>query len=162
VTLAGTALREGRVVPAVSFRDATSDSKVDLSRFRQRTALVLAFLHDRCDTCRGFAQELRTIEDDLDWAGAVARAVVSDDEDLPIPVFVDRGRRATRKLLGDDAYVPVIVIVDRYGAATSAFVATDHGFPKKGEVAATVTHLALQCPECGVSDWPDVDEDDEG
>jgi hypothetical protein len=146
-------------VPAVSFREVSSRSKVDLSWFRQRTAPVLAFLHDRCDACRGFAQDLLAIEDDFVWADAVARAVVSREDDLPVPVFVDPGREATQKLLGGSADVPVVVIVDRYGAATSAFTAKEHRFPAKDEVAAVVTHLALQCPECGVSDWPDVEED---
>jgi hypothetical protein len=50
--------------------------------------------------------------------------------------------------------------VDRYGAAASAFAATEHRFPDREEAAATVRHLALQCPECGVSDWPELDEDE--
>jgi hypothetical protein len=157
--LPGTALRDGRVVPPVSFRDVASASKIDLSWFRQRTTLVLAFLHDGCDGCSGFAHELRAIKDDLDWAGAVARAIVSEEEDLPVPVLVDPGREATQRLVGGNADVPVVVIVDRYGAAMSAFAANEHRFPTKEEVVATVTHLALQCPECGVSDWPDMEGD---
>jgi hypothetical protein len=119
---------------------------------------VLAFLHDDCAACRAYAHELHTVKDDLEWAGAVARAVLSRDEELPIHVFVDPGRQATLKLLGRQGNLPVVVILDRYGAAVSAFAAAEHRFPDKEEVAATVRHLALQCPECGVSDWPDEDE----
>lgn len=90
------------------------------------------------------------VKGDLDWADAVARAVVSEDEDPPVPTNVDPGRVATRKLLGSDAYPPVVVIVDRYGAATSAFAVHEHRFPRKEEIVAIVTHLALQGPECGV------------
>jgi peroxiredoxin len=151
--LPGTALREGRVVPPVSFRSA--GSTIALSRFRHRTALVLAFLHERCAECGAFAGHLRDVEDDFGWAGAIARAVVPEDEDLAIPVLVDPGGRATRTLLGADAVLPAVVILDRYGAATSAVPATGHRFPSTDDLVQTVTHLALQCPECGVSDWPD-------
>ena len=156
--LSGTALREGRVIPGVSFTDPRSGATVDLWGFRQRRALVLVFLHDRCAACRAFARELGTIADDLDWAGALARAVLSDREDLPIPALLDPGQTGTRRLLGENADLPVIVIVDRYGAAMVSYPAAGHRFPTAQEVAASVVHLAIQCPECGVSQWPAPDE----
>ncbi|MGH2675197.1 MAG: hypothetical protein ACRDH1_07285 [Actinomycetota bacterium] len=152
--LTGTLLEEGRVVPGVSFVDSGSGTEVNLWAFRQRLALVLAFLHERCAPCRAFAENLRTVKDDLDWAGALARAVLSQEEKLAVPVLLDRGRTGSRKLLGENPELPVVLIADRYGAASSSFSAAGHRFPAVEEVVATVVHLALQCPECGVSHWP--------
>ncbi|MGH2655173.1 MAG: hypothetical protein ACRDIZ_00480 [Actinomycetota bacterium] len=154
MTLSGTALEEGRVVPGVSFVDPDSHTPVSLWGFRQRVALVLAFLHERCAACRAFAEDLATVTRDLDWAGALARAVLSEEEALAVPVLLDPDRTGSRRLLGEAHELPVIVIVDRYGAASSSFPAPGHRFPRAGEVAAAATHLALQCPECGVSHWP--------
>lgn len=155
--LSGTALEEGRVVPGVSFVDPVSHAAVSLWGFRQRVALVLAFLHERCAPCRAFAEDLGTVKRDLDWAGALARAVLSEEEALAVPMLLDPDRTGSRRLLGEVQELPVIVIVDRYGAASSSFPAAGHRFPRAEEVAATVTHLALLCPECGVSDWPPPD-----
>jgi hypothetical protein len=152
--LSGTLLEEGRVVPGVSFVDPGSGTEVSLWEFRQRLALVLAFLHERCAPCRAFAENLRTVKEDLDWAGALARAVLSQEEELAVPVLLDRGRTGSRRLLGENPELPVVLIADRYGAASSSFPAAGHRFPAVAEVVATVVHLALQCPECGVSHWP--------
>jgi hypothetical protein len=157
MTLSGTALEEGRVVPGVTFADPLSDAEVGLWGFRQRVALVLAFLHDRCAACRAFAEDLGTVRRELDEADALPRAVLSEEEALAVPVLLDPDRTGSRRLLGEVHELPVIVIVDRYGAASSSFPAAGHRFPRAEEVAATVTHLALQCPECGVSHWPPPD-----
>ena len=157
MTLSGTALEEGRVVPGVTFADPLSDAEVGLWGFRQRVALVLAFLHDRCAACRAFAEDLGTVRRELDEADALPRAVLSEEEALAVPVLLDPDRTGSRTLLGEVHELPVIVIVDRYGAASSSFPAAGHRFPRAEEVAATVTHLALQCPECGVSHWPPPD-----
>ena len=157
MTLSGTALEEGRVVPGVTFADPLSDAEVGLWGFRQRVALVLAFLHDRCAACRAFAEDLGTVRRELDGADALPRAVLSEEEALAVPVLLDPDRTGSRRLLGEVHELPVIVIVDRYGAASSSFPAAGHRFPRAEEVAATVTHLALQCPECGVSHWPPPD-----
>jgi hypothetical protein len=156
--LSGTVLKKGRVVPGVSFVDPSSGAEVNLWGFRQRVALVLAFLHGRCAACRAFAEDLSAVRDDLDWADTRVHAVLPGPEELPVPVLLDSGGAGTRRILGEDPELPVVLVVDRYGAASSSFPALGHRFPPAGEVAATAIHLAMQCPECGVSDWPDLDE----
>jgi predicted anti-sigma-YlaC factor YlaD len=156
--LSGTALKEGRVMPGASFVDPGSGAEINLWRFRQRVARVLAFLHERCAACRAFAEDLAAVKDDLDWAGALPRAVLPEEEDLAVPSLLDPGRRGTRRLLGEKAELPMVLVVDRYGAASSSFPAIGHRFSTGEEIAATVTHLALDCPECGVSHWPTSDE----
>lgn len=157
MTLPGTALEEGRVVPGVTFADPLSDAEVRLWGFRQRAALVLAFLHDRCAACRAFADDLATVKRQLETADALARAVLSEEVPLTVPVLLDPERRGSRRLLGEVHELPVILVVDRYGAASWSFPAAGHRFPRAEEVAATAAHLAMQCPECGVSHWPPPD-----
>jgi hypothetical protein len=155
--LSGTMLHEGRVLPGVSFIDPNSRTQVNVWGFRQRVALVLAFLHQRCVACRAFAADLRIVKDDLDWAGALPRVVLPEEEELAVPALLDPGRSGTRRLLGENPELPMVLVVDRYGAASSSFPSARHRFPSAEEVAATVAHLAMQCPECGVSHWPSSD-----
>jgi hypothetical protein len=155
--LAGTILREGHVVPSVRFVDGATGDGTDLARFRQRASVVLAFLHAGCTACRAYADAIAAAGADLEWAGAVARAVVPTEVELALPVLVDASG-ATSALLGDDGGPPFVLVLDRYGAATAAYDASDHRFPSVEEIVATLTHLAIQCPECGVSHWPEADE----
>lgn len=142
-------------MPDVALLDVDSGERVALGSFRQRSAVVLAFLHAGCRACRAFAGDLAEVAGELGWAGAVARAVVPVPDRLAVPVLADLDGEAGRRLLGPDAEVPVIIVLDRYGAATDVYPAAGHDFPAPAEIAATVTHLAIQCPECGVSHWPD-------
>jgi len=154
-TLPGTALEPGRVAADLVLVDPASRDRVSLWDHRQRAAVVLAFLHAGCEACRAFARDLAAVTGELEWAGAVARAVVPVPDDLAVSVLVDAGDVARRRLLDEDAEVPVVVVLDRYGAAIESYPAAGHGFPTPTEIVAAVTHLAVQCPECGVSDWPD-------
>jgi hypothetical protein len=156
--LAGTILREGDVVPSVRFVDGATGGGTDLARYRQRASVVLAFLHAGCTACRAYAGAIAAAGADLEWAGAVARAVVPTDEELSLPVLVDASGAATSTLLDGEGGPPFVLVLDRYGAATAAYGASDHRFPPVEEIVATLTHLAIQCPECGVSHWPEVDE----
>lgn len=151
-SLPGTALEAERPVPAVRFGDAASGETVDLWYFRQRRALALCFLHDDCARCASFAEQLAALADDLRFADAEARVVLARPASLALPVLVERDG-ASARLLGQDARLPIIVLLDRYGAALASFPAPRHDFPDPDEVAATLLHDRLQCPECGAPTW---------
>lgn len=148
--LPATVLEAGAVVPDVRLVDPAG-GEVALSSFRQRRALVLAFLHDACDACRRYARDLAAAEPEIGWAGGVVRAVTDRDPDPSLPALLDPGGRARGRLLATGE--PAVLVIDRYGAAWAAWPAPDHAFPEPAEVAASVRHEAFQCPECGVSTW---------
>jgi len=151
--LPGTALEKDRVVPGTAMTEASSGTEVSMWDFRQRSSVVVCFLHDRCEPCAGYARELAGLQDDLHEVDARAIVVLNEPEDLDLPVWIDGPGRARQRFLAPDAELPVLLIVDRYGAAWRSFPARDHAFPAPAEVVATLRHLAFQCPECGVSEW---------
>jgi hypothetical protein len=152
-TLAGTELEMGRVVPGTTMTAASSGAQVSLWDLRQRVAVAVCFLHERCEPCAAFARELAPFERELRELDAIALAVMAEGGDLALPVWVDEEARARERFLGRRGELPMVLIVDRYGAARGSFPSRDHAFPPLEEVVATVRHLAMQCPECGVSEW---------
>jgi hypothetical protein len=151
--LPGTTLEKERVVPGTAMTSAASGAEVSLMDFRQRLAVAVCFLHDRCETCARYAGELAELADDFRNADATALVVLTEPASLDLPVLVDKDARARRRFLGSSAELPLVLIVDRFGAASRSFPSRDHAFPAPQEVVATLWHLALECPECGVSTW---------
>ena len=148
--LPATLLEPGAVVPDVRFVDPAG-REVSLWDFRQRRAVVLAFLHDGCRACGRFARELAAAEPEIRWAGGEVRAVTASRPEPSLPALLDPGGRGRRRLLATDD--PAVLVIDRYGAAWAAWEAAAHAFPEPAEIAASVRHEAFQCPECGVSTW---------
>ncbi len=151
--LSGTTLEKERVLPSIAMTGAASGEKMSLSDFRQRLALAVCFLHDRCETCARYAEELAGLGDDLRRADATALVVLTEPASLDLPVLVDTEAQARRRFLGPSAELPLVLVVDRFGAASRSFPSPDHAFPAPHEVVATLWHIALECPECGVSTW---------
>jgi hypothetical protein len=151
--LPGTPLEKDRVVPGVPMTADSSGDEVSLWDFRQRAALALCFLHDRCESCAGYARKLAKVSGELREFDAIALAVVGESAALDLPVLVDTGTRARQRFLGPAAEMPLVLIVDRYGTAWRSFRSRGHAFPPPEEVVDTLRHPALQCPECGAPAW---------
>lgn len=151
--LPGTVLEKDRVLPGTPMIAASSGAEASLRDFRQRAALAVCFLHDRCERCAAFAQKLAELAGELAESNAIALAVVSESTALDVPVLVDTNARARQRFLGPAGEIPLVLIVDRYGAAWSSFPSRGHAFPPLKEVVDTLRHLAFQCPECGAPAW---------
>jgi hypothetical protein len=147
--LAGTTLHEDQKLPDVAFTDPQSGMAWRPASLRQRSALVLCFMHSDCEAWRDFLAALGELQDEIDWVGAVVRVVLDEAEPGPLPVVVDDGEGAAR-VLGADGQRPTLVVADRYGAAVASFPAGGHAFPSPQQVVAELRHLAMLCPECSV------------
>ncbi len=147
--LPGTTLEKERGVPGLPVVESPSGLQRKLTDFRQRNSVILCLLHSNCASCAGFLESLSGHEEELRLSDAEVRVLLDEPEDSPFPVWVDRDNRARERLLGPGGVVPTIIVLDRYASAWEAFPARDHAFPDAGDVAATVWHLAIQCPECG-------------
>ncbi len=152
-TLPGTTLEKDRVVPATSMIEAASGNAMSLGDYRQRMSLAVCFLHDRCEICSTYAGQLAKFAPDLQEADATALAVLTEPARLAIPVLVDANAQARQRFLGPSAELPLVLIVDKFGAAWRSFPSPGHAFPPPQEIVSTLLHLALECPECGVSTW---------
>ncbi len=152
-TLPGTELEIGQVVPAARMVDASSGAEVSLGDLRQRFSAAVCFLHAGCRPCLLYARRLRGFAGELHEYDSLAVLVLPETMDLEPPVWVDRDGRARGRLLSPEVPLPAVLIVDRYGAAAGSFPSRGHSFPPPVEVVATLRHLAMECPECGVSEW---------
>lgn len=147
--LLGTVLEREGVLPNLPLPESPSGTIRRLQDFRGRKSLILAFLHSDCERCKAFVADLASYEQTIRESEGEVRVVLDAAEDAPFPVLVDAEQQARRALLGPDATPPTILVLDRHSAAYESHPVADHAFPDAGEVAGTLWHLAIMCPECG-------------
>jgi hypothetical protein len=151
--LPGTALARDQIVPGVALVDSSTGRSLALWGFRGRRSQVLCFLHPRCPECRAFLERLEGVEEDIRLADGMVRAVAEEEVGGPFPTLLDPDGAARAAILGGPGRPPVVLVLDRYGAAAASFPAPGHDFPHPSAVTATLWHLALACPECGIMAW---------
>lgn len=147
--LPGTVLERERVVPNLRLPENPSGTIRRLHDFRGRKSLILAFLHSGCERCKAFVADLASHEQKIRDSDGEVRVVLDTEEETPFPVLVDAEQQARRALLGPDPALPAILVLDRDSAAYESHPASEHAFPDAGEIAGTLWHLAIMCPECG-------------
>ncbi len=143
---------------------------VPLSVFRGRQNLVLFFLHGTdCPICRAalrvfartngvFAEQeaalMPIFASSPEAVGAIQLA-----ESLPFPLLADpdgKVRRAYTTLLpGGDRKGVGVFVLDRFGGLYAGSI-TDEPDPYvlDPEIESWLAYIEIQCPECGVSEWP--------
>lgn len=148
--LPGTTLMEGERLPDVALAEAHGGAPWRPSQLRQRSALVLCFVHPQCPACERFMTGIAEPGDGLSEFDAQVRAVMTEAAPSALPVVLDRDGRARRRMLGAGGELPCVIVADRYSTAVEAYPAAGHDFPAATEVFATLHHLAILCPECSV------------
>ncbi|HVL98123.1 MAG TPA: hypothetical protein VM324_02380 [Egibacteraceae bacterium] len=150
--LAGTALMPEQLLPEVALTDAGSGEPWRPSELRQRSAVVLCFLHARCDACARTVAQLAEREEAIRRADAQVRVVLPEAVDGPFPcadgayrVMVDEDGQARERMLGPDGRLPTVLVADRYTAVVESFPAPDHRFPDPDEVVDTLRYVACDC-----------------
>lgn len=143
--LPGTVLAPDQLLPDVAFIDVRTEQEWRPSQLRQRSALILCFLHPACGPCQHLVTVLQDHQDDIDWADAQVRVVLPVPEDGPFPVMVDPDGRARERILGRQAQIPTLLVADRYTAVMESHTAPDHDFPDPGEVISRLVLLACEC-----------------
>lgn len=143
--LAGTALTVEQMMPDVAFTDAETGEQWRPSQLRQRSALVLCFLHADCRPCHHLLAKLAEREDDLRWTDAQVRVVLPEPAPVPFPVLLDPQGDARSRILGEDGQLPTLVLADRYTSVVASFPAPEHDFPTAQEILKTTRLLACDC-----------------
>jgi hypothetical protein len=147
--LPGTVLERERVVPNLRLPESPSGITRGLHDFRGRKSLILPFLHSGCERCKAFVADLASHEQKIRQSDGEVRVVLDAAEETAFPVLVDAEQQARRALLGPETALPAILVLDRDSAAYESHPVSDHSFPDAGEVAGTLWHLSIMCPECG-------------
>lgn len=145
--LHGTALEAEQLLPNVPLREAATGRDWRPSELRQRSALILAFLHAGCEACHRLVGGLAELTDEIRGADAQVRIVLPEDdpEAGPFPVVLDPDGRARDRMLGPDGQVPTLLVADRYTAVMQSFPAPEHRFPDPADVVSTLHYVACDC-----------------
>lgn len=85
-------------------------------------------------------------------------AAVSQRGPWPFPVLVDEGAQIHREVGATDAAgrpAPAVFITDRFREIYAAYLPMHGlGLPGAKEILDWLVFINLQCPECGVPEWP--------
>ncbi len=152
----------GRMLNAFTLPDSEGRA-VSIWSYRQRLNLVLFFHHgSACSDCHEMLRELaahasvfRDEEAAIlavgpDHPGEARHLAASLSDAFPI-LSDPPAEAAARQGLG----VPSLIISDRFGEIWAAWTGGGHeALPSGEEIRRWLEFVELQCPECGVAEWP--------
>jgi peroxiredoxin len=158
--------RRGEVLPGFMLPDIDGSS-VSLESYRGRTNLVVVFAGQRMDESplAVLLEELVARREEFTLEAAqVLVAVTSRPAAVPqhgrwaFPVLVDDGGHIHRNVGATDAEgrpAPAVFVTDRFREICAAYL-PGHGsaLPGAKEILDWLVFINIQCPECGVPEWP--------
>jgi peroxiredoxin len=164
--MAPTGARRGEIFPAFTVPDFDG-SPVFLESYRGRKNLVVVFAGDKAGWAPVMVllEELGARAEELTSEAAQALVVVPSRSAAVLqrarwafPVLVDDGARIHRNVGATDAggrAAPAVFVTDRFREIYAAYL------PRPGsallgakEILDWLVFINIQCPECGVSEWP--------
>jgi len=152
----------GRMLRSFTLPDSNGRA-VSLWSYRQRTNLVLFFHHgSHCPACHAMLRELAANAAAYREEEALILGIGPDEPtvarrlaatvDCPFPLLSDPANQTVAEQGLD---VPAMVVADRFGEIWAAWAGGDeHTLPGGREIARWLEFVELQCPECGVAEWP--------
>lgn len=162
-------LADFQVIPDFSYPSSLG-VPVGLWTYKQRKNLVIFFFHDeRCPGCRErlrqFAQSLDRFRELDTQVLAITTASQSEvtrlaqEEGLTFPVLSDPTASFMQRLVRYEASAgpPAVglFVTDRFGALYTQKVGrSERDLPSVEEILDTIYYIEMQCPECGVGEWP--------
>ncbi len=158
--------RRGAVLPGFML-PAIDGSSVSLESYRGRTNLVVVFAGDKMDesAVAVLLEELVARREEFTLEAAqVLVAVTSRPAAVPqrarwaFPVLVDDGADIHRKVGATDAAgrpAPAVFVTDRFREIYAAYLSGQgSALPGAKEILEWLVFINIQCPECGVPEWP--------
>jgi len=158
--------RHGELLPGFML-PAIDGSSVSLESYRGRTNLVVVFAGDRIDESpvAVLLEELAARKEEFTLEAAqVLVAVSSQPAAVPqrgrwaFPVLVDDGAHIHRNVGAIDAAgrpAPAVFVTDRFREILAAYLPGDgSALPGAKEILDWLVFINIQCPECGVPEWP--------
>jgi peroxiredoxin len=158
--------RRGEMFPGVTL-SVLDGSPVELERYRGRNNLVLIFagdalgagptsalLEDLVARSAELAAEVTQVLVVVDSRGAVA----PQGDPGPFPILVDSDAHLHRRVGATDAAgqpAPALFVTDRFREIYATYVSAEGSvLPGGKEVMDWLRFINIQCPECGVPEWP--------
>ena len=165
--MASAGARSGEMFPGFML-SMPDGSPVELERYRGRNNLILIFAGD----VLGRAGPTGPLLEDLvarsaELVAEVAQVlvvvasrcgVVSQGDPGPFPILVDSDAHTHRRVGATDAAgqpAPTLFITDRFREIYATYVSAEgSALPSAEEVMEWLRFINIQCPECGVPEWP--------
>lgn len=148
----------------------TSGGKIDTVYFKQRKNLVLVFLHSHsCEFCKRIVRAFRFFTSRYKEENAEVFFILAekledargfkDNLNLPFKVLVDERGSILTKFVGalveEDKPLVAVFVIDRYGALVDQwFSSREEVFPNQEQFLASLNQVEIECPECGIYEWP--------
>jgi len=149
--------RRGEIFPGFTL-PAIDGSSVFLESYRGRSNLVFVFAGDKMEELAARREEF-TLEAAQVLVAVTSRpAAVAQRGRWTFPVLVDDGAHIHRNLGASDAVgrpAPAVFVTDRFREIFAAYL-PGHGsaLPGAKEILDWLVFINIQCPECGVPEWP--------
>ena len=152
----------GRMLSSFTLPDCDGRA-VSLWNYLQRLNVVLFFHHGaNCGHCRDVLHELSANAAAYRDEEAIVLAIGPDHPPLtrqlanavacPFPLLSDPAGHAIARQNLD---VPALLVSDRFGEIWAAWDGgNQHLLPDGREIKRWLEFVELQCPECGVAEWP--------
>ena len=135
--------------------------------YKQKKALLIAFLHAECSRCARFIKQLRERAAELAEREAVALVVLSEvppaalTDNLPANIILaaDMSGQAQHAFLGEEVFGPAgqqrvgVFVADRYGELFAQWVGGDGALPGVHETLSWLAQIQIACEECGAPHW---------
>jgi len=158
--------RRGEMFPGVTL-SVLDGSPVELERYRGRNNLVLIFAGDALGAGPTSALLEDLVARSAELAAEVtqvlvvvdSRAAVAPQGDPgPFPILVDSDAHLHRRVGATDAAgqpAPALFVTDRFREIYATYGSAEgSALPSAQEVMDWLGFINIQCPECGVPEWP--------
>lgn len=158
-----------QVVPSFEL-PSTKNGKVGLWDLKPRLNMVLFFFHGTsCQSCidllTQFARDYpRYQEQEAEILAITSMPLdqvrsLADKLHLPYPILSDPSGKTIEQFTYLDPAkggpLPSLFVLDRFGALYTQAIAEQEGqLPSSDEVLEWLGLIEVQCPECGVPEWP--------
>jgi peroxiredoxin len=160
------AARRGEVFPGFTL-PAIDGSSVSLERYRGRANLVVVFAGDKMDESPvtvmleqlvARTEELTVEATQMLVAVTSQPAAVRQCGRWTFPVLVDEGAHIHRSVGATDVAgrpAPAVFVTDRFREIFAAYLpGPGSTLPGAKEILEWLVFTNIQCPECGVPEWP--------
>jgi peroxiredoxin len=165
--MASAGARRGEIFPGFML-SMPDGAPVELERYRGRNNLVLVFAGNvlgRAGPTSPLLEEL--VARSAELAAEVAQVLVvvasrsavgSQGDPGPFPVLVDSDAHIHRRVGATDAAgqpAPALFVTDRFREIYATYTSAEgSALPSAKEVTDWLRFINIQCPECGVPEWP--------
>lgn len=160
-------LRLRQIIPPLAARTVAGQI-VRAWDYKQKKALLIAFLHADCARCVRFVEQLGERAAELAEREAVALVIFSElppatlSSSLPahIVIAADMSGQTQHTFLGEEVFGTAgqqqvgVFVADRYGELFAQWVGGDDALPGVPEALGWLAQIQIACEECGAPHWP--------